>query len=117
MHEAAIIDDLIRQALQEAEKNRLQKISSITMIIGRLHHVVPNVLNELFDLMKHEFPIMAQAILRAEFRPLRFVCRSCGSETTAAEPSFSCPDCLRTDIRIVSGYELILASIEGEQDE
>jgi hydrogenase nickel incorporation protein HypA/HybF len=117
MHEAAIIEDLIRQALQEAKKNRLQKISVVELTIGRLHHVVPQVMNELFDLMKTEFPVTADASLRAEICPLRFVCRSCGKETTADGPSFSCPDCRSTDIRILSGYELILASIEGERNE
>jgi Zn finger protein HypA/HybF involved in hydrogenase expression len=60
MHEAAIIEEVIRQALQEAEKNR---------------------------------------------------------QTEATAPSFSCPACRSTDIRILSGNELILAHIEGEQDE
>ncbi|MFH2108032.1 MAG: hydrogenase maturation nickel metallochaperone HypA [Chrysiogenia bacterium] len=117
MHEAAIIEDLVRQVLQEAESNRLQKISVIRLTVGRLHHLVPQTMRELFDLMKGEFPIMTGAILQTEICPVRFVCRSCGSETVAAAPSFSCPDCRSTDIRIVSGYELILASIEGEQNE
>ena len=117
MHEAAIIEDLIRQVLQEAEKNRLQKISSVQLTVGRLHHLVRQTMSELFDLMKSEFPVMAGAILRIKISPLRFVCRSCGKETKADAPSFLCPACRSSALRIVSGYELILASMEGEQNE
>lgn len=117
MHEAAVIEHLIRQVLQEAEKNRLAKISIIHLTIGCLHHLVQQTMSELFDLMKGEFPIMAGAILQTEICPLRFVCLSCGRETEATAPSFSCPVCRSTNIQIISGYELILAHIEGEQNE
>ena len=99
MHEAAIIEDLIRQVLQEAEKNRLAKVSIIHLVIGCLHHLVRKTMNELFDLMKIEFPILAGAILKTEIHPLRFICRSCGKETEAAAPSYSCPFCRSTDIQ------------------
>ena len=117
MHEAAIIEDVIRQVLQEAEKNRLARISNIHLVVGRLHHLVRQTMAELFNLMKREFPIISEATLKVEICPLRFVCRPCGKETEADAPSFSCPACQSTDIRIISGYELILARIEGEQNE
>jgi hydrogenase nickel incorporation protein HypA/HybF len=117
MHEAAIIEEVIRQALQEAEKNRLARISIVHLAVGRLHHLVPRTLSDLFDLMKEGSPVLAGAMLETQIRPLKFVCRSCGRETETNAPSFSCPACRSTDIRILSGNELILAHIEGEQDE
>jgi hydrogenase nickel incorporation protein HypA/HybF len=117
MHEAAIIDEVIRQALQQAEKNRLARISKVHLAVGRLHHLVPRTMSDLFDLMKAGSPILAAAVLKTEIRPLKFACRSCGRETEAASPSYSCPACRSTDIRIISGNELILAHIEGQQDE
>ncbi|MBN2399964.1 MAG: hydrogenase maturation nickel metallochaperone HypA [Candidatus Aminicenantes bacterium] len=117
MHEAAIIEDVIRQVLHEGEKNRLVKISMVFLTVGRLHHLVLETMTELFDLMKKEFPILNQATLKVDMDPLRFVCRSCGQETEADAPSFSCPACRSVNIQILSGYELILARIEGEQNE
>lgn len=117
MHEAAIIEEVIRQSLQEAEKNRLARISIVHLAVGRLHHLVPQTMSNLFDIMKAESPILAAAILETEIRPLKFACRSCSRETEAAASSFSCPACRSTDIRILSGNELILACIEGQQDE
>ncbi len=117
MHEAAIIEDVIRQVLHEAEKNRLAKISIVYLTVGRLHHLVRQTMTELFDLMKKEFSILNEATLKVEVGPLRFVCQSCGRETEADAPSFSCPACLSAKIQILSGYELILARIEGEQNE
>ncbi len=115
MHEAAIIEDVIRQVLREAEKNRLARVSIIRLLVGRLHHVVRRTLEEIFNLMKMEFPIISDATLKVKVGAVRFVCRPCGRETEADTPSFSCPICHSTDIRIISGYELILARIEGEQ--
>ncbi len=117
MHEAAIIEDVIRQVLFEAEKNRLAKISIVHLAVGCLHHLVRQTMAELFDLMKNEFLILGEATLKVEIKPLRFVCRPCGKETEADAPSFSCPACQSSDIRIISGHELILARIEGEQNE
>ena len=117
MHEAAIIEEVIRQALGQAEKNRLAKISIVHLAVGRMHHLDRQTMSDLFDLMKEGSPILAGAAPKTEIRSLKFVCRSCGRETEAAVASFSCPACRSTDIRLISGNELILAHIEGEQNE
>jgi hydrogenase nickel insertion protein HypA len=112
MHEAAIVDALIRQVLAEAEAHSLARVTTIQLRVGRLQHLDHRVLAELFALMKGGFPGLAGARLRVAYAPVRVACRSCASESELSQPDFACPRCGGA-FEVLSGGELILEHLTG----
>lgn len=89
-------------------------VSSITIRIGPLSGVEP-------DLLRHAFPIAragtiaAAARLVIECLPIRVRCEQCGAETDAAPNRLLCGACGDWHTQLVSGDELLLASVELQQ--
>ncbi|HUU05713.1 MAG TPA: hydrogenase maturation nickel metallochaperone HypA [Patescibacteria group bacterium] len=113
MHEGAIAAALIQSALELREEENFSSIKTLTVLIGRLHHVVPEVLQNHFRILKKEHPPLSRSRLVIEIAPLRITCRACGQETPIERPTFACSSCQATDIEITSGREMHLKEIEG----
>ena len=53
----------------------------MTVLIGRLHHVVPEVLQNHYRILRKEHPLLSRTRLVIEIAPVRITCRACGQET------------------------------------
>ena len=60
MHEGAIAAALIQNILEVREKEKFSSVKTATVLIGRMHHVVPAVLQNHFRLLKKEYPPLAK---------------------------------------------------------
>jgi hydrogenase nickel incorporation protein HypA/HybF len=47
--------------------------------------------------------------------PLLVVCEDCNEESELAEPLFVCPKCESTRLKVISGRDLFIESIEVEE--
>jgi hydrogenase nickel incorporation protein HypA/HybF len=115
MHEGAIAAAIVQGALEALEKEKVPAAKTVTVLIGRLHHVVPGVLQDHFQLLKKECPALSKAKLAIEIAPVRIACRVCGRETGIERPAFACPVCGSTAIDIVGGREMHLKEIIGTE--
>jgi len=113
MHEGAIATAIIQNALEVREQEKLSSIKTVTVIIGRLHHVVPEVLQNHYQILKKEYSPLAKSKLIIETAPVRITCHTCDKETLIEQPSFACSSCNSTDIEITGGREMHLKEIEG----
>ena len=113
MHEGAIAAALIQSALEVREKENFSTVRTLTVLIGRLHHVVPEVLQNHYRILKKEHPPLSRSRLVIEIAPLRITCRACGRETEIERPTFACASCQSTDIEVSSGREMHLKDIIG----
>ena len=113
MHEGAIAAALIQNILEVRGKKKFSSLKTVTVLIGRLHHVVPEVLQNHFKVLKKEYPPLAKAKLNIEIAPVRITCRACGKKTRIEQPTFVCSACASTDIEISGGREMHLKEIEG----
>ncbi|MCJ7525294.1 MAG: hydrogenase maturation nickel metallochaperone HypA, partial [Candidatus Aminicenantes bacterium] len=93
MHEGAIAAALIQSALELREQENFSSIKTLTVLIGRLHHVVPEVLQNHYRILKKEHPPLSRSKLVIEIAPLRITCRACGRETPIERPTFACSSC------------------------
>jgi hydrogenase nickel incorporation protein HypA/HybF len=59
--------------------------------------------------------LAAEAELQLETLPVRVVCEQCGAESAASVNRLLCGQCGDYHTRVVSGDELLLASVELEQ--
>jgi hydrogenase nickel incorporation protein HypA/HybF len=113
MHEGAVAASIIQGALEVLEKEGLASGKAVTVLIGRLHHVIPEVLQDHYRLLKKEYPALIRSRLLIEIVPVRIACRACGRETLIERPEFACPACSSTDIEITGGREMHLKDVTG----
>ena len=111
MHEGAIAAALIQNILEVREQEKFNTLKTAIVLIGRMHHVVPEVLQNHFRLLKKEHPALARCKLVIEIAPVRVTCRACGKETLIEHPAFVCSSCDSTDIEITGGREMHLKEI------
>jgi hydrogenase nickel incorporation protein HypA/HybF len=115
MHEGAIAAAIIQSALEVREREHFGQVKTVTVLIGRLHHVVPEVLQNHFRILKKEYPPLAKSKLIIEITPISITCHTCDKETRIEQPTFVCSSCNSTDIEITGGREMHLKEIEGSK--
>jgi len=115
MHEGSIAAAIVQGALEALEKEGLSSARSLTVLIGRLHSVVPDLLQSHFRLMKKEHPALRRSRLIIETAPVRIACRACGHETEIEKPEFACSSCGSTQIDVTGGREMHLKEITGNE--
>ena len=113
MHEGAIAAALIQNILEVREQENFNTLKTATVLIGRMHHVVPEVLQNHFKLLKKEYPPLIKTKLIIEITPVKITCRVCGKVTVLEQAAFSCSACASTTIEITGGREMHLKEIEG----
>lgn len=113
MHEGAVAAAIIQGAIEVLEREKVVAAKTVTVLIGRLHHVVPDVLQNHYKILKKECPALVRSRLVIEIAPIRIKCRACGRETAIERPEFACSSCASTDIEITGGREMHLKEVIG----
>jgi len=116
MHEGAIAAALIQNILEIRGKEKFNSLKIVTVLIGRMHHVVPSVLQNHFQLLKKEHPALTRCKLVIEIAPVKITCRICGKVTVLETAAFACPACNSTNIEITGGREMHLKDVTGTKD-
>ena len=120
MHEFSIADEIVKNVLETAKKNRGKKVVSILLEIGELTHLngeqVSFWIEELF-----KDSVAEGAEIKVKTIKARIQCKACrykGGMGSDQEDSFrhlipaSCPRCNSFQIKIEKGRECILRRIQ-----
>lgn len=111
MHELSLCLSLMRQVEGIARERDADKVVKITLSIGPLSGVEP-------DLLRHAYPVAAagtvaeDAELIMETSDIVVRCSQCNTETTVTPNKLLCGSCGDFRTRVVSGDELTLMSVE-----
>ena len=111
MHELAICQALLRQVLEVAEERGTQRIGRIKLRIGPLSGIEPELLKTAFPLVAAGTPSEGASIA-IEDSPVRVRCQNCGSTSQALTNRLLCRDCGSWRVKLISGYEMLLVSVE-----
>jgi hydrogenase nickel incorporation protein HypA/HybF len=109
MHELAITESILNQAIAEAGKQGATRIILIKVLIGEATSVVPDCLHFYFDDLRQGTPADG-ARLEIETVPVRLRCRQCHEDVAAFTPACACA----AGVEYVSGQELLIDCIEVE---
>lgn len=115
MHELSICQALVGQLRELAREQRAARIIRVVVQIGPLSGVEP-------ELLRHAYPVAsagspaADATLVLETLPVRVHCETCGADSAAAVNRLLCGACGDYRTRLISGDELLLASVELETE-
>ncbi len=113
MHELAICQSVIDQVARIAAEHHARSVGVIRLRIGPLAGVEPELLAQAFPLAAAGTPA-EHAVLETEIIPIRVRCRRCGAESEATVNSLICSACGDWKTQILSGDEMLLASVELE---
>lgn len=111
MHELSVCLSLMQQVESIARERNAQKVTRITLNIGPLSGVEP-------ELLRHAYPlasagtVAADAELIMQSADIVVRCSQCDSETTVAPNKLLCGSCGDFRTRVVSGDELTLLRVE-----
>ncbi len=111
MHEMSIVEALLDAVHQEVRAGALERVTTISIRLGRLRQVVPEMLLFAFEAATRETPLV-DARLEVEQIPARAQCASCGEEFTVEEQWFECPGCGAPGAKLLQGNELLLTGIQ-----
>jgi hydrogenase nickel incorporation protein HypA/HybF len=91
-------------------------IRVVTVHVGKLRQVVPDSLSFYFDIVARG-TLCEGARLDLEIIPALLRCESCQNEWEPDFPTFRCPFCVNGKVKVLSGEEFLVDSIEVEEDE
>ena len=115
MHEGAIVHSLLDIAQEIKEKEKLNEISKVKIVVGKFHQIVEEVMMTQFNFMKLEYPGFENSELLMQMVDVKAKCNDCNHEFAIDEPIFLCPKCESMDTDLVTGKELFIETMEGTQ--
>jgi len=114
MHELSITESLLKTACEYAEKNHAKHVTSLNLVIGDLSGIINDSVQFYWDMVS-EKTICEKAVLIFDKRKARIHCAACLHEFDLDGELVPCPKCDSMDLKIISGNEFILDSIEIEK--
>lgn len=111
MHELSVCQALLSQVESIAAEHRAHGVTKIRLQIGPLAGVESQLLQDAFPIARAG-TIADGAELAIEALPLRVRCDSCDAESDAAPNRLVCGACGDWHTRVISGDEMLLASVE-----
>ena len=93
MHELGIVYHIIRDVENVARANGVRRVSSVTLLLGEVSGVVPDLLLDAWRWAADKKPITQGAELIVE--PVEAVthCEACGCDYATVEHGKTCPHC------------------------
>ncbi len=108
MHELSICNAIAQTATKHADG---QPVSQVKVRIGHLRQVVPDTLQFNWEVVSAQVGL-EDAELVIEHVPAVVECGTCGARTGLDLPIMACAPCGSVDVRLVSGEELLVVSID-----
>jgi hydrogenase nickel insertion protein HypA len=139
MHELALADSVVKAALSAADDDGMDRIERIVVKIGELQQIRRDLFEfSLTEVLPAQEPRLVGVKFDISEEPVRFQCRSCGTEYGRGEagidndgdqgeaihfiPELShafarCPSCGSPDFEIRAGRGITLERIEGSSED
>ena len=134
MHEWALSDSVASAAEAVKKEKKLKTVASITVVLGEVQDIEPEIFKEIFDELKLQRKGLEKTELKIETEHAEFECINCGARfnfdrkklphETAEDIHFmpetlrfyiNCPKCKSPDFKITAGRGVYIKEIEGEK--
>jgi hydrogenase nickel incorporation protein HypA/HybF len=112
MHEMGIAEQLAQIAIDSIPKEiENPKVEKLNLKIGKLSSIVEHSLTFCFEIVSKGTPL-EDARLDIESVPVKVQCASCKNEWEVTGPDFNCPHCKDGDVKMLTGREIEITSLE-----
>jgi hydrogenase nickel incorporation protein HypA/HybF len=114
MHELSVTESVLEIACKHAEKAQATRVTDIHLVIGRLSSIVDDSVAFYWEVISKN-TICENAKLHFRRIPAELICLECGHRYILDQELTPCPMCNSASVRVVSGDEFNLESIEIER--
>jgi hydrogenase nickel incorporation protein HypA/HybF len=114
MHELAVTESILNIALKYAQQAQATRVSDLYLVIGRLSSIVDDSVQFYWEVMS-EGTLCAGSKLHFQRVPAQLMCLECSKEYTLDGELEPCPACGSAKVKVTSGDQFFLDSIEIEQ--
>ncbi len=116
MHELAVTESILSISEKYARENDASKVTVINLVIGKLSSIVDESVQFYWDIISKD-SLCFESKLNIDRRPAILHCNNCGNDFEIVASLQPCPGCGSPNIKVVSGEEFYVDSIEIEKRE
>ena len=120
MHELGIVVKVLDQVDELAKQYEAEKILKVTMEVGEVSTIVPDLFTDAFDWAKKKTRYAKDAELEMILIEGRTYCQTCGETYRTTEFGKKCPHCGSSDTYLLTGDQVIIkdvAAIFGDEED
>jgi hydrogenase nickel incorporation protein HypA/HybF len=114
MHELSVTESILNIASEAAKRENAKKVTQINLVIGRLSSIVDDSVQFYWDALSED-TLCCGAQLHFERIPAQLACLDCTTSYTLSGDLIPCPQCGSNRVKVVSGEEFQVESIEIEK--
>jgi hydrogenase nickel incorporation protein HypA/HybF len=111
MHELSVTQSVLEIATRHAQKAGATRIIGLNLVIGQLSSIVDDSVQFYWDIVS-QGTLAEGAILNFRRIPIELNCLDCDEKFHPSEDDFACPICGSIRIKVLSGEEFFVESIE-----
>ena len=116
MHELGIVFHIIRGVEEVGCKNRVKRVSAVTLQLGEVSGVVEHYLQDCWRWAADRSELLKGAQLRVETIPAQTLCESCGELYPTVAHGKTCPACGSAYTHLLQGSEMLIKEIEVPEE-
>ena len=114
MHELGVVFSITKQVEDLAKQNNVKKVTSLTIELGEVSTVVPELFIECFDWAKKKTEYLKDCKMNLVVLKAITYCEDCKQTYSTTEFGKTCPHCKSTHTYLVTGNELKIKQMEVE---
>ncbi len=112
MHELGIVVHVIEQVEKVADENNVDKVTKLTLEVGEVSSVVPELFKDCFEWSKKKSEYLKDAELELVVLEGISYCEDCGQTYKTTSYAKQCPHCGSNKTYLVTGNEVRIKDIE-----
>lgn len=112
MHELGIVMHVVDQVEKVAEENDVKKVLKLTLEIGEVSSIVPELFTECFEWAKKKTERLRETELELIVLEAVSYCRTCKNTYKTTTYAKECPHCGGNDTYLVTGNEMNIKDME-----
>ena len=113
MHELGIIVNINKTLIAVAEENKVMKIGAVTLELGEVSGIVPELLTDCWNYYRKKSELLADAELVIETLPAVTICEDCNRTYETVAYGKMCPYCQSYKTYLLTGNECNIKEIEA----
>jgi len=114
MHELAVTESILNIAIKHAAQANAIAVTGINIVVGKFSSIVDDSVQFYWDIISKN-TICENSELRFERKSANFLCLDCGHKFEFEVDIMPCPECASIKLKLLSGEEFYLDSIEIER--
>jgi len=113
MHEHHAVQNLVNQAIEQANKNSSKKVVKVVFALGDMVGFDDGSINLYYEQMVEGTPL-EKAVLEIKHYKPKLQCKDCSSIFEDHKREFKCPSCSSISLSVCGGKEFALERIDFE---